>query len=195
MYVSDKLEKDTKLINQVQEKFPFPYNGNKLVLVTGHRRESFGEGFNQICKALTTLSKRSDVDIVYPVHLNPNVKAPVNRLLGDLKNVYLLQPLDYLSFVYAMKKSYIIISDSGGIQEEAPSLGKPVLLIRNSTERPEAVKTGTVKLVGTKAENIVIEASKLLDDSLLYSKRVKTKNPFGDGAAAQRIVKEILSYE
>lgn len=163
-------------------------SGRKMLLVTGHRRENFGEGFAQICKALLEISKKyEDVDIVYPVHLNPNVRKPVFELMGSRNRIHLIDPLTYPSFVYLMKKSYIILTDSGGIQEEAPSLGKPVLVMRNETERPEAVTAGTVKLVGSNSKNIVKGISSLLDNQKLYKKMSKAINPYGDGKATEKI--------
>lgn len=163
-----------------------------MILVTGHRRENFGEGFRQICLALKKLSERDDVQIVYPVHLNPNVQKPVGEILGEQRNIMLIEPQGYLQFVYLMKSSYIIISDSGGVQEEAPSLGKPVLVMRDTTERPEAVEAGTVRIVGTDSGNIVTEAEALLDDKDMYRKMAMAHNPYGDGLAAGRIVKELM---
>ena len=169
----------------------------RLILVTGHRRENFGQGFENICKALAGLADTyADVEIVYPVHLNPNVKGPVHKILGNIarKNVHLIEPVDYLPFIFLMNRSYLIITDSGGVQEEAPSLGKPVLVMRETTERQEAVETGTVKLVGTDREKIVAEASRLLDDAEAYREMALTHNPYGDGKAAERIM-DILSYQ
>lgn len=160
----------------------------KLIVVTGHRRENFGTGFINICKALKRLSEELDVQIIYPVHLNPNVQKPVNEILGDLPNVNLISPLSYPSFTWLMSKSYLIITDSGGVQEEAPSLGKPVLVMRDTTERPEAVLAGTVKLVGTDTEKIVKEASDLVNNSHLYNEMSKAHNPYGDGLASARII-------
>ncbi len=160
----------------------------KLIAVTGHRRESFGGGFERICQALARISRRGDVEIVYPVHLNPRVREPVGRILGDSPNVHLIDPLDYLPFVRLMSRSHIILTDSGGIQEEAPSLGKPVLVMRDTTERPEAVEAGTVKLVGTDAETICSEMFKLLDDDGAYHEMSRAHNPYGDGRASERIV-------
>ena len=161
----------------------------KLILVTGHRRENFGEGFINICMALKEIALRNDlVDIVYPVHLNPNVRKPVNEILSGLPNVFLTEPLDYEPFVYLMNESYFLITDSGGIQEEAPSLGKPVLVMRETTERPEAVTAGTVKLVGTDKDLIVSEAETLLRDESVYMKMSRTHNPYGDGKASKQIV-------
>lgn len=161
----------------------------RIILVTGHRRESFGEGFEQICEALKEISESCpDVDIVYPVHLNPNVREPVQRILSSSKNIRLIEPLDYLPFVYLMSKATLIITDSGGIQEEAPSLGKPVLVMRETTERPEAVEAGTVRLVGANRENIVTQTLLLLHDQQAYKRMSYAHNPYGDGLACQRIV-------
>jgi UDP-N-acetylglucosamine 2-epimerase (non-hydrolysing) len=169
----------------------------RLILVTGHRRENFGQGFENICYALSKIAAtHPDVDIVYPVHLNPNVQEPVYRILGNAKgtNVFLIDPLEYLSFVYLMDKSFLIISDSGGVQEEAPSLGKPVLVTRDTTERPEAVEAGTVRLTGTDSKSIINHASKLLTDMVAYNAMAHAHNPYGDGKASSRIV-AILSSE
>lgn len=175
------------------EQFSFIGEGKRVILVTGHRRESFGDGFENICKALANTAKSfPDVEIVYPVHLNPNVREPVNRLLAGIENVHLIEPLDYLPFVYLMDRSYLILSDSGGIQEEAPSLGKPVLVMRDTTERPEAVEAGTVKLVGTGVDAIASNLSRLLTDSATYKQMSYAHNPYGDGKACARIL-EILS--
>ena len=160
----------------------------RLILVTGHRRENFGEGFENICLALKEIAEtHADVEVVYPVHLNPNVQEPVKRLLSGCPSVHLIDPLNYLPFVWLMDRSYLIITDSGGVQEEAPSLGKPVLVMRNTTERPEAVRAGTVKLVGTVRETIVREAGKLLCDKEAYAVMARAHNPYGDGRAVQRI--------
>jgi len=164
-------------------------NTCKLILVTGHRRESFGESFRNICLALKEIAKdRHDIKIVYPVHLNPNVQKPVRDILSDIPNIYLIGPLDYEPFVYLMEKAYLILTDSGGIQEEAPSLGKPVLVMRNVTERPEGIEAGVVKLVGTDKERIVAETEILLDDKKAYEEMARASNPYGDGKAAERIV-------
>lgn len=179
-----------KIENEIIEKGYDVNRKRKLILVTGHRRENFGEGFINICKALKEIAlKYKDFDILYPVHLNPNVQKPVYGLLSKIPNVFLIEPIDYLPFVYLMNMAYIIITDSGGIQEEAPSLGKPVLVMRNTTERPEAVTAGTVKLVGTNKEKIVNETSKLIDNKNIYLKMSKAHNPYGDGKACQRILK------
>lgn len=160
----------------------------KLLLVTGHRRENFGEGFEHICMALAELAKREDVYIAYPVHLNPNVQEPVNRLLGNTPNIILTAPLDYPAFLYLMNKSHLVLTDSGGIQEEAPALGKPVLVFRDTTERPEAVEAGTVVLVGTSQDTIISETVRLLEDESLYKRMSTAVNPYGDGKASERIV-------
>ena len=166
--------------------------GSPLILVTGHRRENFGAGFESICHALAELAARfPDCQILYPVHLNPNVREPVFRMLGGIGNVRLEEPADYEPFVYLMNRSTLIITDSGGVQEEAPSLGKPVLVMREVTERPEAVQAGTVRLVGTDAQQIVIEASRLLSDPVAYQSMSRAMNPYGDGKAAERIVEII----
>lgn len=175
-------------------KLPFLKKDNnhlpRIILVTGHRRESFGGGFEEICFAIKELAElHREIEIIYPVHLNPNVLEPVNRILSNIKNVHLIEPLDYLPFVKLMDLSHIILTDSGGIQEEAPSLGKPVLVMRNSTERPEAVEAGTVVLVGANRKKIVFEASKLLSNEKIYNKMKKILNPYGDGKASQRISK------
>lgn len=165
----------------------------RLLLVTGHRRESFGGGFDRICNALARIAEREDLEIVYPVHLNPNVKGPVSERLGHLANVHLLPPQDYLPFVYLMNRSHLILTDSGGVQEEAPSLGKPVLVMRDTTERPEAIEAGTVRLVGTDVNAIVSGVITLLDDHAAYDAMSFAHNPYGDGQAADRIVKVIQS--
>ena len=191
----DKIEKNETLKNQIIEKINSEYklpDNKKIILVTGHRRENHGQGFINICEALKTIATNNpDIDIVYPVHLNPNVQKPVNEILSNTPNVYLINPLQYESFIYMMNKSYFIITDSGGVQEEAPSLGKPVLVMRDTTERPEALDAGTVKLVGTNKELIIKEAQKLLDDEDEYNTMAKAHNPYGDGKACERIVKFI----
>lgn len=180
--------------NQLKDQFSFLNSNKKLILVTGHRRENFGEGFESMCHAIDKISQRDDVQIIYPVHLNPNVQDPVNRLLGDKSNIELIQPQDYLPFVYLMRQSYLILTDSGGIQEEAPSLGKPVLVMRDTTERPEAVEAGTVKLVGTNYDAIVNETIKLLDSSKEYRAMSSRHNPYGDGNSAQRIADTLVNH-
>jgi len=185
--VVKKLYSDKVLLQSMSEKFSFLSSIRRTVLVTGHRRENFGEGFKNICCALHDLAKRSDVQIVYPVHLNPNVQEPVRRILGECQNVHLIAPQEYLSFVYLMSRADIILTDSGGVQEEAPSLGKPVLVMRETTERPEAVEAGTVKLVGTNRHEIYNEAIRLLDDREEYERMSRAHNPYGDGQASVRI--------
>jgi UDP-N-acetylglucosamine 2-epimerase (non-hydrolysing) len=166
----------------------------RLLLVTGHRRESFGEGFERICLALKKLAGRSDLQIIYPVHLNPQVKGPVERHLAGIANVRLLEPQDYLPFVHLMRRAHIILTDSGGVQEEGPSLGKPVLVMRETTERPEAVDAGTVELVGTSIERIVESVTRLLDDGAAYERMAKARNPYGDGKATGRIIEAISGF-
>lgn len=188
-----RFKKNPRLSIEMGKRFPFLDPKRKLVLVTGHRRENFGKGFEDICRALARLSERKDIQIVYPVHLNPNVQEPVKRTLGARKNVHLMEPLDYLPFVFLMSRSYLILTDSGGVQEEAPSLGKPVLVMRDTTERPEAVTAGTVKLVGTNVQKILREANRLLDDKAAYRRMSRAHNPYGDGKAAERIVRIVKS--
>lgn len=166
----------------------------KMILVTGHRRENFGEGFQSICKALRKISERSDIQIVYPVHLNPNVQAPVRSILGGAKNIHLIEPVDYITFVFLMEKAHLILTDSGGVQEEAPSLGKPVLVMREVTERPEGIEAGTARLVGTDEAKIIREIELLLDDPAQYKIMAQAHNPYGDGRAAERIVQHILEH-
>jgi UDP-N-acetylglucosamine 2-epimerase (non-hydrolysing) len=190
--IREKLESDDQLVTAAKKLIPVLNVDKKIILVTGHRRENFGDGFENICMALNEISTRSDIEIVYPVHLNPNVQEPVSRILGNSPNVRLISPLDYLPFVYLMSKSHIILTDSGGIQEEAPSLGKPVLVLRDTTERPEALVAGTVKLVGTSREIIVSEVCKLLDNSDDYEVMAQSMNPFGDGKAANEILQHLL---
>jgi UDP-N-acetylglucosamine 2-epimerase (non-hydrolysing) len=187
--VVKKIESDKTLRADLEERFTFLNPKKRLILITGHRRENFGKGFENICQALGRLAERSDVELVYPVHLNPNVQEPVKRMLKNRSNVHLIEPLDYLPFVYLMNRAHLIVTDSGGIQEEAPSLGKPVLVIRDTTERPEAVAAGTVQLVGTDPDKICRQAGMLLDDSTAYQQMAFAHNPYGDGAASSRIVK------
>jgi len=189
--VDRRLKTDPILSGSMHARFPFLDPSRKLLLVTGHRRENFGDGFERICLALAAIAERPDVQIVYPVHLNPNVQEPVRRLLSHLPNVHLIEPQDYLPFVFLMQQSYLILTDSGGIQEEAPSLGKPVLVMRDTTERPEAVAAGTVALVGTDRERIVKTASRLLDDHVAYEHMSQAHNPYGDGLAASRIAQSL----
>ena len=177
-----------KMAKELQDK-GYTVGDREYILVTGHRRENFGDGFLHICKAVKELAAgHPEMDIVYPVHLNPNVQKPVYELLSSLSNVYLISPLDYLPFIYAMQHSTLLLTDSGGVQEEAPSLGKPVLVMRDTTERPEAVEAGTVKLVGTNAEAIVSNVTALLLDKEMYKRMSETHNPYGDGQACERII-------
>lgn len=193
--VKEKLENDTLLRAKLQQQFSELDFTKRRVLITGHRRENFGNGFESICQAIKELAqKHPDYEFVYPVHLNPNVKEPVNRLLKDLSNVKLIEPQDYLPFVYLMSTSHIILTDSGGIQEEAPSLGIPVLVMRETTERQEAVEAGTVKLVGTHAPTIVAEVSNLIENEALYLKMSEAHNPYGDGKASQHIADTIIDF-
>jgi UDP-N-acetylglucosamine 2-epimerase (non-hydrolysing) len=186
-------ESRERLESYFSERFSIPVDPRRMILVTAHRRESFGEGFENICQALKEIVlKNPGVKIVYPVHLNPNVQEPVRRIIGDVKGVYLIEPVEYEPFVYLMSRSFLILTDSGGIQEEAPSLGKPVLVMRDVTERPEAVEAGTARLVGSRIENIVGEVQKLLDQPDYYRQMTEIKNPYGDGNAAEKIV-EIIS--
>jgi UDP-N-acetylglucosamine 2-epimerase (non-hydrolysing) len=191
----DKIEKNEELKSKIVNSINLQYQlkeDKRVILVTGHRRENHGEGFINICEALKTIAiNNPDIDIVYPVHLNPNVQKPVKEILSDTSNVFLINPLQYEQFIYMMNKSYFIITDSGGVQEEAPSLGKPVLVMRDTTERPEAVEAGTVKLVGTDTVLIVEEAQMLLDNEEEYNTMSKAHNPYGDGKACDKIVQFI----
>lgn len=203
-WVVDKIKNDKALNHELKEILRNAGydvsrldNGKKLVLITGHRRENFGDGFINMCTAIKDLTnKYPDVDFVYPMHLNPNVRKPIHEVFGedlsDLGNMFFIEPLEYLSFVYLMEKSTIVLTDSGGIQEEAPGLGKPVLVMRDTTERPEALEAGTVKLVGTNYDKIVTEVSALLEDENYYEKMSKAVNPYGDGLACGRIVNALL---
>lgn len=202
-WVVRKIKSDKTLDSRLENELrTFGYdvtrlqNGKKMVLITGHRRENFGDGFLHICRAIQTLSRKyPDVDFVYPMHLNPNVRRPIHEVFGKdlnyLDNMFFIEPLEYLSFVYLMEKSHIVLTDSGGIQEEAPGLGKPVLVMRDTTERPEALDAGTVKLVGTDYDKIVTEVSALLDDTESYDLMSKAVNPYGDGKACERIVEAL----
>jgi UDP-N-acetylglucosamine 2-epimerase (non-hydrolysing) len=185
--VSNRIDNDKALQSKLAARFPFLDPARRLVLVTGHRRENFGAGFECICHALKEIAREPGVQVAYPVHLNPQVQEPVRRILGDAAHVHLIEPLDYVPFVYLMKCSHVILTDSGGIQEEAPSLGKPVLVMRNTTERPEAVTAGTVRLVGTDQTRIVSETLTLLKDETVYERMAFAHNPYGDGLACQRI--------
>lgn len=191
-YVLQKIEIDSNLKLKIKSKISAEYPLNeerRFILVTGHRRENFGQGFINICEALKTIAQKNpDIDIVYPVHLNPNVQQPVNKILSNINNVYLIDPLQYEEFIYLMNHSYFIMTDSGGIQEEAPSLGKPVLVMRDTTERPEAIQAGTVKLVGRDKDTMVQEAEILLTNSKEYERMSRAHNPYGDGKACSRIV-------
>ncbi|WP_312933211.1 non-hydrolyzing UDP-N-acetylglucosamine 2-epimerase [Pseudomonas sp.] len=191
--VVEKLATEPETTQRLARRYPWLDGERRLVLVTGHRRENFGEGFRQICEALRTLGQRGDIQIVYPVHLNPNVRNVVLDLLCDQPNVHLINPLDYVEFVWFMQRAHLVLTDSGGVQEEAPHLGKPVLVMRNTTERPEAVAAGTVKLVGTDAQTIVQAVGLMLDDRDLYAQAARSANPYGDGKASERIVAALLA--
>lgn len=191
--VDQRLRADAELTGQMQARFPFLDPSKRLLLVTGHRRENFGDGFERICIALASLARRDDIQIVYPVHLNPNVQEPVRRHLARLDNVHLIEPQDYVPFVYLMQQSHVILTDSGGVQEEAPSLGKPVLVMRDTTERPEAVEAGTVRLVGTDTTRIVAEIERLFDNRTEYTRMSAAHNPYGDGRASARIADTIAN--
>jgi UDP-N-acetylglucosamine 2-epimerase (non-hydrolysing) len=186
-----KIEADRDTDAALRARFDFIDGRRRMMLVTGHRRENFGTGFENICTALRQLSERADLQIVYPVHLNPNVREPVQRILGSAANVHLIEPQDYLPFIHLMDRSTLILTDSGGVQEEAPSLGKPVLVMRDTTERPEAVTAGTVRLVGTSVDTICREVQRLLDDPAEYDRMSRAHNPYGDGQACRRIVQAI----
>jgi len=213
--VVNKIKSDRNLQNDIRDTllqsglpermvhafFQPPTSNRRLVLITGHRRENFGDGFLHICQAIKTLAEKyPDVDFVYPMHLNPNVRKPIKEIFGDWvsnrqssnSNLYFIEPLEYLPFVFLMEQSTLVLTDSGGIQEEAPGLGKPVLVMRNTTERPEAVEAGTVKLVGTNYDLIVSEVSKLLDDPAYYNAMAQATNPYGDGLASKRIIEFII---
>lgn len=183
------VDADPALSAELAGRFPFLDPSKRLVLVTGHRRENFGEGFENICRAIAATASRGDVQVVYPVHMNPNVREPVGRHLANLPAVKLIEPLDYLPFLWLMRRSYLIMTDSGGVQEEAPSLGKPVIVMRDTTERPEAVAAGTVLLAGTGEKDLVEAATRLLDDEAAYSAMSRAVNPYGDGHAADRIAR------
>ena len=194
MQISNQIDSDLQLRTQLRQQFPFLDYDQKFILVTGHRRENFGEGFQRICKSLMQIAKLfPQVNIVYPVHLNPRVQKPVNELLSGFNNIHLIPPVDYLPFIYLMKTTYFILTDSGGIQEEAPSLGKPVLVMRDTTERLEAVNAGLVQLVGTDVDKIVRYASELLIDRDYYLRMSPAQNPYGDGNASERILNVILN--
>jgi UDP-N-acetylglucosamine 2-epimerase (non-hydrolysing) len=192
--VAHRIRTDPALRSEFEARFSFLDPAKRLILVTGHRRENFGDGFEGICHGLSAIAARGDVQILYPVHLNPNVQEPVKRILASQPNIFLIEPQDYLPFVYLMDRATLLITDSGGVQEEGPSLGKPVLVMRNTTERPEAVDAGTVKLVGTDRQAIFSEATRLLDDPAAYEAMSRAHNPYGDGHAAARI-REILAVD
>ena len=195
LQVVEKVQNDTDLIATLKGQFPQLDENKKLILVTGHRRESFGGGFERICEALAEIATaHPEAQVLYPMHLNPNVREPVNRILKDVNNVHLIEPQEYLPFVYLMNKAHIIVTDSGGVQEEAPSLGKPVLVMRDTTERPEAVAAGTVKLVGTDKNRIVSEVHNLLTNQADYDTMSRAHNPYGDGQACARIVAKIKQH-
>lgn len=196
LWVRDRVKGDAGLAEQLAAHYPFIDASKKIILVTGHRRESFGGGFDRICSALAEIAlQHPQVQIVYPVHLNPNVSEPVNRILSGIDNIKLIDPQDYLPFVYLMDKAYLILTDSGGIQEEAPSLGKPVLVMREATERPEAVSAGTVRLVGTDTVKIVKEVTRLLNDENEYHNMSRAHNPYGDGQACRRILDALKNHQ
>ena len=185
---SSKLDTNQKLLNDIQKKYDYLDPNKKTILVTGHRRENFGDGFKNICNAISAISNdNKDVQFIYPVHLNPNVIKPVNKILKNQKNIFLIEPVDYIDFIYLMRLSYLILTDSGGIQEEAPSMGKPVLLMRDTSERPEAIDAGTVLKVGADEDNIIKYCQKLINDNSLYDSMSNLNNPFGDGRAAEKI--------
>ena len=195
LQVVERLRGDASLRGEIARGLPELSDDRRMILVTGHRRESFGGGFERICEALAKVASRfPDVDIVYPVHLNPSVQEPVNRMLAGIENVQLIEPQDYLPFVYLMDRAYLLLTDSGGVQEEAPSLGKPVLVMRDTTERPEAVAAGTVKLVGTDVTTIVSEIERLLTDEEEYTRMSFAHNPYGDGAACGRIADGLVAW-
>lgn len=187
LYVDKMIASSKELQERFEKLFSFLDPTRRVILVTGHRRENFGEGLDRICMSLSKIAERTDVQIVYPVHLNPNVREPVLRQLSDLSNVHLIEPLEYLPFVYLMRRAYLILTDSGGIQEEAPALGKPVLVMRELTERPEAISAGTARLVGTDPVVILREVVRLLDDPSAYAAMSRAHNPYGDGHASSRI--------
>lgn len=188
-WVNKKIQNDEKLASSLNTLFQNIDFSKKILLVTGHRRENFGQGFLNICLALANIAKNNpEIQIIYPVHLNPNVQTPVNELLSGIENIKLIPPQDYLPFIYLMRKSYLILTDSGGIQEEAPSLGKPVLVMRDTTERPEAIVAGTVKLVGTNSDAIEHSVQELIDNEYLYKKMAEAHNPYGDGTSCEKII-------
>lgn len=190
--LDDNSDREKNIVQLLSNELSYDWQNSRYILITGHRRENFGDGFINICQALGELSKKyPDIDFIYPVHLNPNVQDPVNSLLSKSDNVHLIPPLEYEPFVYLLRRCYLVLTDSGGIQEEAPSLGKPVLVMRDVTERPEAVDAGTVKLVGANKTKIIDEVSRLLDDTASYSAMSQAHNPYGDGSACARVLKTI----
>lgn len=193
--IAARFDTDRSLESRLAAQFPYLSRDKRLVLITGHRRENFGQGFEQVCRAIRQLAAREDIEVVYPVHLNPNVQEPVRRILSGHANIHLIDPQEYLPFVYLMSRSHLIITDSGGVQEEAPSLGKPVLVMRETTERPEAVDAGTVRLVGTDAARIVEEATRLLENPADYQAMARAHNPYGDGQASQRIARILAGWD
>jgi len=195
LHFSDQVDTDKSMNAGLAAGFPFLEVGKKLILVTGHRRENHEGGIERICTALKVLATRGDVQIVYPVHPNPNVRRVVEAQLGGVPNVFLIEPQDYLPFLYLQKQSYLVLTDSGGVQEEAPSLGKPVLVLRDNTERPEGVAAGTARLVGTQVDLILSNANRLLDDPAAYRRMSEQHNPYGDGRASARILEELLRYD
>lgn len=195
LQILSRLKNDARLAASYSQQFSFLDPARRLLLVTGHRRENFGEGFKRICAALRELARRDDIEILYPVHLNPNVRSSVEEILGHTANVHLVDPLEYGAFAYLLERSHIILTDSGGIQEEAPILGKPVLLMRDTTERPEAVHAGAVKLVGTDVSAIVEHTNRLLDDREWYQAMARPRYLFGDGCASLRIVRHLQSLQ
>lgn len=192
LMATERIRQDAALAQRLAEAFPFLERNKRLILVTGHRRENHGGRMESMCRALKQLADRPDVQVLYPVHPNPNVRKVVDDVCGDRKNILLIEPVDYLHFVYLMQTAHIILTDSGGIQEEAPSLGKPVLVLRDVTERPEAVEAGTVKLVGTDTERIIAECERLLTDDGYYQSFAHCRNPYGDGQTSRRIVETLL---
>lgn len=195
-WVRDRVLNNAKLRGSLEQRYDYLDAQKKMILVTGHRRESFGDGFERICSALANIARQHpDVQVVYPVHLNPNVSEPVNRILRGIPNIKLIDPQDYLPFVYLMHRAFLILTDSGGIQEEAPSLGKPVLVMRDTTERPEAVATGAVLLVGTDPKTIQAAVSRLLTDTDEYQAMSQAQNPYGDGQACQRIIEALKNNQ
>jgi UDP-N-acetylglucosamine 2-epimerase len=194
LHFSGAIDADRLMSAKLAARFPFLDSAKKMILVTGHRRENFDGGIHRICTALKGLAMRDDVQIVYPVHPNPNVRSVVNAELGGVPNIHLVDPQDYLPFLFLQKQSYLVLTDSGGVQEEAPSLGKPVLVMRENTERPEGIAAGTARLVGTDIQKILLNANSLLDDQAAYRGMAERHNPYGDGRASNRIVEELLHH-